>query len=130
MLRACLTALAPALSLLLLTRLLSIAPAAAGGPAGSADVTLNGEVVDMACYVAQGGKGEMHRPCAAKCAKMGQPVGLLSGDGSIYLLVADHVDVAPYEKARGLAGEQVVIRGGVAEKDGISTLTVHEARKK
>ena len=103
---------------------------AAGQTAASPGATLSGEVVDLACYIGHSGKGETHKSCAVKCAAMGQPVGLLSSDGRLYLLVADHVDSGPYEKARKLAGEQVEMKGEVAAKDGISALTVKDVKKK
>jgi hypothetical protein len=102
---------------------------AAGKAAGDSGMTLKGEVVDLACYVGHGAKGEMHKECAVKCAAMGQPVGLLSTDGKLYVLVADHVDPSSYEKARKLAGEQVEILGENAEKDGVNALTVHSVKK-
>ena len=122
--------LAFTLGLCLATGVLRTGSMAVESTVGSTDVTLSGEVLDLACYISHGGRGETHKACAVKCAKMGQPVGLLSTDGKLYLLLADHVDSAPYAKARDLAGEQVTIRGEVAEKDGVSALTVHDVRKK
>ena len=104
--------------------------AATGQPTASSDATLTGEIVDMACYIGHSAKGEMHKTCAVKCAAMGQPVGLLSTDGKLYLLVSDHVDSGAYEKARKLAGEQVEMKGEVAAKDGVNALTVHDVKKK
>jgi hypothetical protein len=103
-----------------------------GAPAISAGagLTVSGEVVDLACYVGHGAKGPEHQKCAQKCAQMGQPMGLLTADSSLYLLVADHSNPSPYSKARGLAGEQVEIKGEVSEKGGMKALTVDEVRKK
>jgi hypothetical protein len=103
---------------------------AAPAISAEAGLTVSGEVVDLACYVGHGAKGPDHQKCALKCAQMGQPMGLLSADGSLYLLVADHSNPAPYNKARGLAGEQVEIKGEVSEKSGMKALTVDEVRKK
>ncbi len=116
----------PALALALLPAagILAAAP-----PAADTDITVKGEVVDLACYIGHGAKGAMHKECAVKCAAMGQPVGLLSTDGKLFILVADHVDASPYEKARKLAGEQVEIKGEGAEKDGVNALVVHAAKK-
>ncbi len=125
MLRSRLTVLALTLILLSAAATLAAAP-----PAASPDVTVTGEIVDLACYIGMGGKGAMHKPCAAKCAAMGQPVGVLAADGKLYLLVADHIDSSAYEKARKLAGEEVEIKGETAAKDGVNALTVHEVRKK
>ena len=106
-----------------------LSAALAAGQAASSDVTLKGELVDMACYIGHGAKGPMHKACAQKCADMGQPVGLLTSDGKLYVLVADHGDAGPFEKARKLAGEQAEIKGESAEKDGVNTLTVHDVKK-
>jgi len=96
--------------------------------AESADVTLTGEVLDLACYVAHGAKGPEHAGCAAKCAAMGQPIGLAASDGKVYVLVADHADSAPFTKAKSMAGKKVEIKGEVASKDGINALTVHAVK--
>src|SRR2546422_6935915 len=95
----------------------------------SSDVTLRGEIVDLACYIGHGAKGPEHQKCAVKCAEMGQPLGLLSTDGKLYILVADHQDPSAFLKARKLAGEQVEMTGEPAEKDGVAALTVHAVKK-
>ena len=117
----------PVLAAILAAALLS--SAAAPVPAGT-DTALSGEVVDLACYIGHGAKGPDHQKCALKCAQMGQPMGLLSSEGKLYLLVADHADADPFNKARNLAGAQVEIRGEPMEKDGVSILTVHDVKKK
>ncbi|HYS78829.1 MAG TPA: hypothetical protein VEO94_08310 [Candidatus Dormibacteraeota bacterium] len=101
---------------------------AAEKAAAPSDVTLTGEVLDLACYVAQGAKGPEHASCAAKCAAMGQPVGLAASDGKVYLLLADHADSSAFTKVKTLAGKKVEIKGEAAEKDGISALTVHSVK--
>ena len=95
----------------------------------SADVTLRGEIVDLACYIGHGAKGPDHQKCAAKCAQMGQPLGLLTAEGKLYLLVADHIDPAPFRKAATFAGAQAEVTGEAAEKSGVSALTVHGIKK-
>ena len=97
--------------------------------AATGDVTVSGEVLDLACYVGHGAKGPDHAKCAQKCAESGQPVGLMGADGKLYLLFADHADGAPYGQARALAGSKAEIKGELAAKDGINGLTVHAARK-
>lgn len=118
----------PALALVLL-----LGPAAAGVTAAekaavSPGVTLTGEVLDLACYLARGAKGPEHAACAAKCAEMGQPLGLAASDGKVYLLLADHADSSAFTKAKSLAGKNVEIKGQVAAKDGMNGLTVLSIR--
>ena len=56
------------------------------------EVTVKGEVVDVACYVMGGSKGEDHKACAEACAKAGGTLGVLTADGKLYvsLLPDDH----------------------------------------
>ncbi len=52
-------------------------------------VSVVGEIVDFSCYLQLGKHGEAHRSCGQKCAQNGQPVGLLSRDGTLYLLMPE-----------------------------------------
>ncbi len=83
-----------------------------------------GEVVDLACYVANGAKGSDHAGCAKSCVKNGQPMGLLTDDGTLVLLAADHKDGQPYDALKDLAGEKAEVSGTLAEKDGMKVVTV------
>lgn len=87
-------------------------------------VTLKGEIVDLACYTAHGAKGEAHRQCGQACMKGGQPAGLLTESGEVYLLGADHKDGKPYETAREHASDVVEVTGPVASRSGVKLLTV------
>ena len=86
--------------------------------------TWTGEIVDLACYVAQGAKGTDHAGCAKACVKNGQPMGLLTDDGTLVLLAADHKNGEPFEKLKDLAGEKAQVSGKLAEKDGMKVVTV------
>lgn len=97
--------------------------------AASSDITVGGEILDLACYIAHGARGPDHQKCAQKCAEQGQPIGLLGSDGKVYILFADHADGSPYDKARTLAGSKAEIKGEPASKDGINGLTVHDVKK-
>ncbi len=95
----------------------------------SARIKVTGEILDMACYLAHGGKGPGHRKCALRCAEEGQPIGLLADDGKVYLLMADHADLSPFEKAKKLAGSQVEISAELVKRDGFTALTVYGIAK-
>jgi hypothetical protein len=97
--------------------------------AGGDDVTIRGEILDMACYIGHGATGEEHAPCAARCVKGGQPMGLLSADGKVYLLVANHQDATAFEKAKEFAGKQVEIEGTSMSRDGIAAVEVLSVKK-
>ncbi len=103
---------------------------AAGSPAGEAGgFTARGEILDLACYVAHGAKGPQHQTCAQKCAEQGQPIGLLAGDGKVYVLFADHANAAPYDTAKSLAGSKAEVKGELASRDGINGVTVLSVKK-
>jgi hypothetical protein len=95
-----------------------------GDKAAATAGTWKGEIVDVACYVPNGAKGAGHADCAKKCAKANQPLGLLTGDGDLVLLLADHEDGKPYETVRELAGTTVEVSGKAAERDGMTVVTV------
>ena len=86
--------------------------------------TWTGEVVDLACYVSQGARGADHAGCAKACVKNGQPMGLLTDDGTLVLLAANHKDGEPYESLKDMAGEKAAVTGMLAEKDGMKVVTV------
>lgn len=86
--------------------------------------TWSGEVLDLACYVAQDAHGADHSGCAKSCVKGGQPMGLLTDDGTVVLLAADHKDGAPYAALKDLAGEKAVVSGSLAERGGMKVVTV------
>ncbi len=63
-----------------------------GAPAFAKVETVKGTLVDQACYKADKGNiGEKHTMksgpmdnCSTACAKMGQPVALVTADGKVY----------------------------------------------
>lgn len=55
-------------------------------------VSLVGEIIDLSCYLQVGKHGDKHRECGQKCVRNGQPVGLLTEDGTVYLLVDEEHD--------------------------------------
>ena len=96
------------------------APAAAAkaAPAG----TLKGELVDTGCYIAHEAKGEKHVSCASKCIANGMPMGILTADGTLYLITRDHDITDPYEQAKKMAGSQVEATGTIAERGGMKSI--------
>jgi hypothetical protein len=87
-------------------------------------LTVQGELVDMGCYLAEGAKGESHKSCASMCIASGMPMGLLTKDGKLYLLTLNHDNADPYNSAKKLAAEQVNITGPVSERNGVMSLQV------
>lgn len=114
--------------LLLLIAVTSLALGSSLAAEKTKTTSVKGEILDLACYMGSGAKGEGHAGCAAKCLKGGQPMGLLGADGAVYLLMAGHDDAAAFEKAKDLAGKQVEVTGEMATKGTLKGITVHEVK--
>src|SRR5215218_5851383 len=93
-------------------------------PAFAADMTVKGEVVDVACSVDKkdAGKGEAHASCAMSCAKSGQPVGILTAD-AIYTVTGDY-SANKNAKLLDFVAKNVIVTGEVSEKDGVKSINV------
>jgi hypothetical protein len=63
-----------------------------GKPESGHVVTRVGEIVDFSCYLQLGKHGEKHRACGQKCAQNSQPVGLLTKEGTLYMLMPEEHD--------------------------------------
>ncbi len=82
--------------------------------------TLKGEVVDLMCYLDHGAKGEKHAHCASGCIKSGGPVGFLTKDDQLYLVIGEHKPVN--DKFATLAGKTVTVKGTVVERNGMKMI--------
>lgn len=91
--------------------------------------SVQGEVLDMACYMAHEGKGSKHKSCALKCIKDGAPIGLLTKDGAVYLLVEDHDSPQPYAQIKEWAAEQVKVTGELKQRGGVQAILVKSSAK-
>lgn len=49
---------------------------------GGREIVVQGELVDMSCYMAHEGKGPKHADCAKTCVLGGAPLGLLGAAAS------------------------------------------------
>ena len=54
--------------------------------------TVTGEVIDVSCYLQLGKHGAAHNACGAKCIASGEPIGLLTKDGQVYMAFAEEHD--------------------------------------
>ncbi|HEX7376539.1 MAG TPA: hypothetical protein VF278_05475 [Pirellulales bacterium] len=63
-----------------------------GKPVSGKPVNLVGEIIDISCYLQVGKHGDKHRDCGQKCARHGQPIGLLTKDGDVYTLIDEEHD--------------------------------------
>ena len=103
---------------------------------GAKEATMVGEIVDFSCYLQIGKHGEKHRSCAQKCFTAGQPIGLLTKDGSLYMLMEEEHDprrdgLTNFRQAAvEHAGHIMEVTGTQWEHNGYKALYVHGYLKK
>lgn len=99
------------------------APAPAEKKAKAAgEKTIEGELVDLACYLDHGAKGEKHKACATTCAQNGLPIGLLDKHNHLTLVIGDHKpmnsELAPK------MGDTVKLTGKISSRNGMKLIEV------
>lgn len=84
------------------------------------NITVTGEIVDLACCLDHEATGSEHADCAETCIKMGLPVGIKASDGKTYLLIGEHkpinAELAP------LAAKTVTVTGKAVSQDGMNMI--------
>jgi hypothetical protein len=116
------------LASLLLIAFVSVAAHAQQSP--SSTTTITGELLDMACYMKSGAHGDGHKDCATMCIKGGSPMGILTSDNKVYLLVENHDKAAAYAEAKKHPGEQVTVTGTISEKNGVNAIIADDVKAK
>ncbi len=119
---------------LILAAIFAAAVAASAWAAGShmhagKSETMSGELLDMSCYMMHEGKGKKHAKCAGACVQGGAPLGLLTKDGKVLLVVGNHEDQKPFLEAKALAGLNAKITGTVFTRGGLTAIIVSKAEK-
>ena len=85
--------------------------------------TVTGEVVDMGCYLGHAARGSGHVSCATKCLAQGMPMGVLTSNGTLYLVTLDHDNADPYNDLKGMAGKDVTVTGELLSRRGMKAIT-------
>ncbi len=106
--------------------------AAVGGKPREGKVgTFTGEIVDLSCYLQLGKHGAAHKDCGQKCARNGNPMGLLLQNGQVYLLMAeehhprrDRQTESLQEALIARMADIVTVTGTMTELNGVQALYV------
>jgi hypothetical protein len=103
--------------------------AVAARAADPPEVTVTGEVIDSACYIKSGARGESHRVCAQKCGDAGIPLALVEdGTGTVVWIASVDDMETPNAKLRPFAGRRVTIAGTWAERGGAKILLLRSVK--
>jgi len=100
---------------------------AATKPGSDETVTVTGEVLDMACYIDHGARGEKHAQCAKTCIESGLPVGIISQDGKAYLITGEHKPLN--NQLADYAAKTITVKGKLVERDGFRMIANAEIVK-
>jgi hypothetical protein len=93
-------------------------------------LSITGEVVDVSCYTQLGKRGPAHKECGAKCVLAGAPVGIVTADNTLYILMPEphhprrdgQASIAKAYAAK--MGDTITVSGMASEHGGIHTLFV------
>jgi hypothetical protein len=114
----------------------TVASSIMGKPVAGKTTTVVGEIIDLSCYLQVGKHGDKHRDCGQKCVRNGQPVGLLTEDGSVYMLIDEEHDprrdgLTEFRKqAIDQMAHVVTVHGTLTDVDGHKALYVQGSVKK
>ena len=90
--------------------------------------TITGEVVDMGCWLGHAARGEKHISCATKCLAQGMPMGLLTSNGTLYLITLDHDNADPYNSLKDMAGKNATVTGELMTRSGMKAIVASTVR--
>jgi hypothetical protein len=92
---------------------------------------VTGEVVDMSCYLhhPESSTGNSHKKCAETCAKKGLPMGLLTSDKQVFLLLEDHDNPKAYAAALAKAAQQATVEGDKVSVGGVQAVIVESVEE-
>lgn len=92
--------------------------------AAAEKASVTGEVIDANCYAKNKSHGPEHAECAARCAKNGQPMALLTDDGKVVMVAG----AKEGDNGNALLGDQVAkkvtVEGTWTEKEGKKILVI------
>ena len=87
--------------------------------------TIVGEVVDPACWVVNGAKGDTHKECTIACAKAGQVLGILEAKtNKLYLLATETPGQDPNKGVIDFAGQKVTVTGKFYTRGGVTAVKI------
>ena len=84
--------------------------------------SITGEVIDMGCWLGHAARGEKHISCATKCLNEGMPMGLLTSNGTLYLVTLDHDNADPYNNLKSMAGKNATVTGELLTRSGVKAI--------
>jgi hypothetical protein len=91
-------------------------------------VKVKGDVVDLWCFLEGGDHGADHKECAVACAKAGNPIGLLTEKGEIYVMMGMKDHQPGREVLIDKMAETVTVEGTLVKKGGTQVIYVSSVK--
>lgn len=91
-------------------------------------VTVKGEVVDLWCYLEGGDHGAEHKQCGIACAKAGNPIGILTEKGDIYMMMGIKDHQPGKEVLIEKIAQIVTVEGTLVKKGGVQAIYVSSVK--
>ncbi len=92
------------------------------------EITAKGEVVDLWCYLDHGGRGADHKNCAQACVKAGNPAGLVTDKGEVYILMGGEKHQPGSAVALEKMADTVTVTGTLKKSGGLQAIYVKEVK--
>jgi len=108
--------------------LLSVGPFVASGQPKGETVTIKGEVVDLWCYLEGGNHGAEHKACGVTCAKAGNPIGILTDKGEVYVVMGMEDHQPGRDVLINKMAEAVMVEGTLVKKGGTQVIYVSKVK--
>ncbi|MEK7347799.1 MAG: hypothetical protein AABZ94_02910, partial [Candidatus Eisenbacteria bacterium] len=87
--------------------------------------TIVGEVVDPACWIVNGAKGDTHKECTIACAKAGQVLAILEAKtNKLYLIATENPGEDPNKGVIDFAGMKVTVTGKFYTRGGVTAVKI------
>jgi hypothetical protein len=91
---------------------------------GGKKVTLTGNVVDLACYVASNEHGASHKACAKACLLNGSAFGIETADGNIITVFGAGPNDKPNAKLLPYVEDKVTVTGEEFTGHGVTGIRI------
>jgi len=91
-------------------------------------VKVKGEVVDLWCFLEGGDHGADHKACGVACAKAGNPIGLLTEKGELYVMMGMKDHQPGREVLIDKMAETVAVEGTLVKKGGVQVIYVSSVK--
>jgi hypothetical protein len=87
--------------------------------------TIVGEVVDPACWIVNGAKGDQHKECAINCAKAGQVLAILElKTNKLYLIATENPGEDPNKDVIEYVAKKVTVTGKAYTRGGVTAIKI------